>query len=162
MKRQPIHRDVDPRVVRIQELNRHAWESLRGGRETAAIQAAKELLALASDESISEILADRSNSIHCAYTVIGAVSCDRGDVETAVQCLRKSAMVSGSPQLSSFGPSMHLAMKLLDKGKCNDVLEFLRSCEGFWEVGVDILREWQREISRGKCPKFGAHLQYEP
>ena len=70
----------------------------------------------------------------------------------------RAGKTPGSPQLNSFGPNMMLAEALLEAGRKETVIEYLKLCGKFWKRGqVD---KWIEVIKEGGIPKFGANLRY--
>ncbi len=90
---------------------------------------------------------------HEAHTILGRVALKNGDIKQAKIHLAKSASVSGSAVLSSFGPNMELAQELLDRKEIESVLHYLERCELFWSSGKDRITKWRSEIEAGGTPK---------
>jgi tetratricopeptide (TPR) repeat protein len=65
------------------------------------------------------------NALQQAYTVLGLLALSRNDVTTASQYLMASIDVPPTPQLSTFGPELALAQKLLLHGESEAVISFL-------------------------------------
>lgn len=95
------------------------------------------------------------NAIHHGNTVLGRVALARGDVAEARRRLLASAATEGSPQLNSFGPSMALALDLLQRGEAAVVLQYLKRCRSFWELGQDNLDHWEASVVASQMPDFG-------
>ena len=100
------------------------------------------------------------NSIHKAHLLLGRIALARGDTALVETELLASARVRGSPQLNSFGPSMQLALELLNAGREDTVLDYFRLCEKFWEMGSIQLQRWSRDARGGRLPEFGGNLLY--
>ena len=100
------------------------------------------------------------NAIHKGHLALGWVSLHEGEIEAANRQLLEAGKTLGSPQLKSFGPNMALAAELLRRGEKNSVLEYLSLCREFWEMGVEHLDYWQRQIQSGLEPDFGPNLRY--
>jgi hypothetical protein len=100
------------------------------------------------------------NAVHKAHLILGRIALARGDVEEACSELLAAARTTGSPQLSSFGPNMQLALELLNAGRREVVLEYLALCGTFWEMGQSQIKEWSADIRSGHTPAFGANLVY--
>ena len=98
------------------------------------------------------------NRIHHGNLVLGRIALAEGDVEEAKRRLLSAGKTTGSPQLNSFGPNMMLAKELLQKGEKAVVLEYLRLCAGFWEMGQDRLEEWSDLVQADRVPDFGRSL----
>lgn len=124
------------------------------GRFADARQFAERALALAPQFAKNW---NYGNAIHLGHTVLGLLALDAQDHESAVAELRLSAQTPGSPQLSSFGPTMHLAKELLKIGQIEPVLAYLGQCRAFWEMGSVWLDLWERKVREGKVPNFFQH-----
>ncbi len=98
------------------------------------------------------------NALHFAHTVLGLVALERGYAEAAVEHLRLSAEMPGSPQLNSFGPSMRLARELLRRGHAEAVLAYFTQCRAFWRMGQTWLHIWEKKVQRGAMPTFFMQL----
>ena len=90
--------------------------------------------------------------------MLGQVALLKGDVERAVQHLLRAGHTPGSPQLGSFGPSMKLALALLEKDRKKAVIEYLNLCGKFWKKART--DAWIRVIEEGGTPDFGPNLRY--
>lgn len=97
------------------------------------------------------------NAIHSAHTVRGLLALDAGDVDAAVAALHAAGDTPGSPQLNSFGPTMHLARALLERGRKDDVLAYLAQCRRFWRMGTLELGLWENMVREGRIPNFFQH-----
>lgn len=98
------------------------------------------------------------NAIHFAHTALGLLALRSGDVQRAIQELHLSGETPGSPQLNSFGPSMHLARELLRAGELEPVLAYFQQCRRFWKLGETWLGLWEKKVARGAIPTFFAQL----
>ncbi|MBI4835504.1 MAG: hypothetical protein HY811_11895 [Planctomycetes bacterium] len=109
------------------------------------------------------------NAIHHGYIILGLVSFKSGDIVKARDCLIRSGLVSGSPQLNSFGPDMTLAKLLLKSGKnttpekddVKAVIQYLQNCKNFWRGEVDLLDAWIKTIESGGTPDFDKNCHYD-
>lgn len=97
------------------------------------------------------------NAIHSAHTVLGLVALQNGDVQLALEELKKSGETPGSPQLDTFGPTMQLAKALLQRGETAAVLGYLQQCRAFWAMGTAWLDTWEEKINSGRIPNFVMH-----
>jgi len=131
--------------------------SFRRGQMAAASARAVQLLKLAETEPNDW---NHGNAVHKGHLMLGRVAFARGDIAMAEAELLASARTPGSPQLSSFGPNMQLALDLLEAGRKDSVLEYFRLCEKFWETGQSQLHDWASEIEHGRVPSFGGNLLY--
>ena len=91
------------------------------------------------------------NAIHWAHIVLGQVAL-RNNLEIACGELTLAGRTRGSPQLNSFGPDLELAQSLLDLGRTDTVLDYLRECKRFWEMDRGALDQWIHQISAGERP----------
>lgn len=106
------------------------------------------------------------NVIHNANQILGRCALREGNLADAKAYLLKAGATPGSPQLNSFGPQLHLARELLEKGEKETVLQYLDLVSKFWAsdneesaLGNQISNEhaaliagWKREIAEGKIP----------
>ena len=97
------------------------------------------------------------NAVHLGHTVLGLLALQDGNNEAAILELHASGNTPGSPQLNSFGPTMHLAKSLLKTGHVAPVLEYLKQCRAFWEMGGTWLDLWERRVREGHVPNFFQH-----
>ena len=106
------------------------------------------------------------NVIHNANQILGRCALREGNLADAKAYVLKAGATPGSPQLNSFGPQLHLARELLEKGEKETVLQYLDLVSKFWAsdneesaLGNQISNEhaaliagWKREIAEGKIP----------
>lgn len=102
------------------------------------------------------------NAIHQSNIFLGLISLREGRVSKAKEYLMAAGQSKGSPQLKTFGPDMELAKQLLELGENAIVLKYLDQVQHFWWKPFSYfkLRNWQREIKKGRTPKFGSNLTY--
>jgi hypothetical protein len=100
------------------------------------------------------------NLIHKGNLILGRIAVRDGRIADALVFLQRSAQISGSPQLNSFGPNMSLAKDLLEAGETPAVLAYFDRCRTFWKMGGNQLDKWASEVRDGKVPNFGANLMY--
>lgn len=103
---------------------------------------------------------DVGDAVFHGHRLLGLLAIDRGNRELAKHHCLASAQTNGSPQLSSFGPSMSLALRLLQAGEFATVQEFLKRCELFWEDPAGWLSGWQNQVAENRIPDFGPNLHY--
>ncbi len=103
---------------------------------------------------------DAGNKVNRGNTILGLLALRAGHVPEAREFLLASARTKGSPQLGSFGPSMALAQKLLQKGERKAVLQYLDLCGHFWTMGTKRLKKWTSTIKDGGTPDFGPNLRF--
>ena len=97
---------------------------------------------------------------HKLHTGKGRLALLNNQVEEAKEHLLSSAKVSGSPTLNSFGPTMSLAQKLLERNEKEVVLSYFELCGEFWDEEFDQSDTWEAAISKGEMPDFGPNLIY--
>jgi hypothetical protein len=120
-----------------------------------ALNLAKESLALA--QSFKDNW-NFGNAVHYGHTVLGLLSLQDDNLSQAVAELHASGATPGSPQLDSFGPTMHLARDVLRRGEQQAVLHYLQQCRRFWKMGTRWLDIWEMKVSRGAMPTFFMQL----
>jgi hypothetical protein len=94
------------------------------------------------------------NAIHYAHIVLGLLALEEGSIPRAEAALLAAGATPGSPQLASFGPSMFLALKLLQAGEPSAVLEYFQLCRKFWTMGGAWLNIWEEKVRGGGIPNF--------
>jgi hypothetical protein len=97
---------------------------------------------------------NHGNALHLGHTVLGLLALRERDSVEAVRRLKLSAEHKGSPQLNSFGPTMHLARVLLVEGETQAVLQYFDQCRSFWSTGKPWLDFWYAHVTDGKVPAF--------
>ncbi|MFO1412400.1 MAG: hypothetical protein U1F10_00495 [Burkholderiales bacterium] len=97
------------------------------------------------------------NAQHDGHAVLGLLALQDGDDNLAREELRLAGATPGSPQLASFGPSMHLAKAMLAKGYAADVLAYFRQCRRFWTTGGAWLDTWEAKVREWQTPNFTLH-----
>jgi hypothetical protein len=98
------------------------------------------------------------NAVHFGHTVLGLLALRQDHVARAVAELHEAGATPGSPQLDSFGPTMHLARDLLRRGEHQTVLHYLQQCRRFWAMGTTWLDIWEKKVGRGATPTFFMQL----
>ncbi|MDX9732427.1 MAG: hypothetical protein RBT63_11700 [Bdellovibrionales bacterium] len=96
---------------------------------------------------------------HKVHLVRGHRALSDGDVSLAENELLLACGYPGRV-LSSFGPNMTLAKRLLVRGHSSAVLEFIDRCSLHWGRGDETVLKWRSDIRAGKVPDFGANLDY--
>jgi tetratricopeptide (TPR) repeat protein len=140
-------------IDRFYRLDDVAEAALEAGEFVKAERYAHELLA---DAPKYESNWDYGNAIHNGNLILGRLAVQNGNLEEACEYLLKAGETRGSPQLGSFGPNMDLARELLEHGQREVVIKYFESCERFWEMGQDRLRNWRVDVEQGRVPDFGA------
>lgn len=97
------------------------------------------------------------NAIHYGHTVLGLLALREGEHSMALRELDASGRTPGSPQLDSFGPTMHLAKELLKLGYIAPVIAYFEQCRVFWTRGTKWLGLWESVIRAGRVPNFFQH-----
>jgi hypothetical protein len=98
------------------------------------------------------------NAIHLSNIVLGRLALASGDVAGAGRFLVEAGKTPGSPQLNGFGPNMMLAKELLEKGRREEVVEYLDLAAKFWKVPMGRLEQWKAAVAKGETPDFGPSL----
>jgi hypothetical protein len=139
-----------------------ALAALEANETELAKQHATETLQKNTDETND----DYGNVIHNANQLLGRCALREEKIEDAKAYLLKAGATPGSPQLNTFGPQLHLARELLEKGEKETVLQYLDLVSKFWAsdneesaLAKQISKEhaaliagWKREIAEGKIP----------
>lgn len=94
------------------------------------------------------------NAIHLAHVVAGLLALEDGNTAVASAKLLEAGRTPGSPQLGSFGPSMLLALRLLQAGEPSVVLNYFELCRSFWKMGNVWLDLWEAKVRAGGIPNF--------
>ncbi|HEY3243592.1 MAG TPA: RNA polymerase subunit sigma-24 [Phycisphaerae bacterium] len=149
--------DASPKADRYLLLDDTAKAALAAGELEKARRYATEVLDLAVETDANRDW-NHGNAIHHGNLVLGRVALAEGKIEEAEKFLLKAGKTPGSPQLNSFGPNMLLAKELLEKGRKEAVIEYLRLCGRFWNKSQT--DKWIEHIEAGKTPDFGANLDY--
>lgn len=98
-------------------------------------------------------------AVHYANLLLGLVALQRDDVERAERYLLRAGKTPGSVLIViKGGPSMRLALALLQKGRKEAVIEYLKLCGKFWNKPQ--AAAWIRDIEQGVTPNFGKNLDY--
>ena len=93
-------------------------------------------------------------SIHKANTLLGHAAFRGGNIEDAERYLLAAGKVCSSGRRHWQPPSTILAKRLLERGRTDAVIEYLRLCEGCWDSAQ--LETWINEIENGRVPRFFA------
>jgi hypothetical protein len=110
-----------------------------------------ELATTVSEQMLADNV-ENNESVHVAHIVLGRIAFSTGDTPSAVEHLLQAGKVGSSPRLCSYGPMMKLAQDLLETGQRAPVIQYLRDCKAFWEMGKRKLPKWIREIELGETP----------
>ncbi len=120
-----------------------------------ALQVAREAIASATRYADDW---SRGNAIHFGHTVLGLLALRDGHVAEAIEHLHAAGATPGSPQLNSFGPTMHLARELIRRQEHQAVLHYFQQCRRFWKMGAVWLDLWEKKLRRGVAPTFFMQL----
>ena len=96
--------------------------------------------------------------VHQAHTVLGRIALVQGDVEQAKEHLLASGRTPGSAVLGSLGPTMVLALELLESDEFGVVGEYLALCSEFWQD--DNLDAWRTSVAAREMPDFGSNFGF--
>ena len=142
---------------RFEALGLAAMYARHAGDLPKAVAYGTELLRLAEAHKNSW---DYGNAIHQGHLLLGEVAFSQGNADLASKELLLAGKTPGSPQLSSFGPSMPLAKKLLEADKKDAVLQYLQECRTFWKMDNGLIDSWMLEIKKGNVPDFKSNVAY--
>ncbi|MCW5824674.1 MAG: hypothetical protein KIT34_17885 [Cyanobacteria bacterium TGS_CYA1] len=131
----------------LEDLPLYAFEA---GEYALAKKYANKLLVCAK-EARDE--ADKSQYINRAFTALGLLEIQNKNTSSAKEYLLKSADVTGSPVLNSFGPNFVLAKELFNLDEKEIVLEYLKLCSKFWYRAHETnMEKWTTQIMSGEFP----------
>lgn len=144
---------------RLYTLHNLATASYQAGDHKKARQFAEDL-----QEEIKKLNGKHMSramlGTHSSNTILGLIALDNNQIEDANNFILASAAITGSsPHLQSFGPSMLLAKRLLEKGQQDTVLKYLDLCSVFWKDIHGNLEPWKTTIKKGGIPDFGRSEQ---
>lgn len=92
------------------------------------------------------------DALHSGHQIAGMVAVKRGDLKAAGEHLNHS-LETFSPVTHSFGPRMHLAKMLLEKGEFGAVKRYFLRCKEGWsfaqESGID---GWVAAVEKKQIP----------
>jgi hypothetical protein len=115
---------------------------------------AKRYLTLAADAFPSDPRASEDflgEAIYPCHQALGHAAFATGDTDAAEVHLLESVRFRRAPvTLRSFGPSMSLARRLLESGRTDSVISYLKTCQAFWNR--KLLVRWVAEIESGAQP----------
>ena len=94
--------------------------------------------------------------VHQGHTILGRIALLQGDVDQAKEHLLASGKTPGSAVLGSFGPTMVLALELLERDEFGVVGEYLELCSEFWQN--DNLDAWRTSVAAREMPDFGSNF----
>jgi len=99
---------------------------------------------------------------HVSNIILGLIALNEDKVIEAKEHLLAAAQISGGPDplLTTFGPNMLLAKKLIEKGERETVIQYFDLCAKFWERENGRLEKWKNTVNQGGMPDFGANLGY--
>lgn len=89
-----------------------------------------------------------------SHALAGRIALIEGNVELAKQELLASVESPGGAAMRSFGPDLHLAAELLERGESEVVLAFLKLCRKFWDDAAGRIPKWESEIRAGRIPRM--------
>jgi hypothetical protein len=104
-------------------------------------------------------LATYAQNVYNINDALGRSAFKRGDYLTAGDYLLKAADTRGSGSLSTFGPDLWLAQKLLDAGQRDVVLTFFQRCKNFWPSPK--LDRWITDLQNGQTPDLRSNIRSE-
>ena len=116
--------------VRDQRAYFEARDALRSGDVETTRSTLEHLRAVASQTAPDDW--NHGNVTHHVHVLSGLLRLRDGDVDGAAEDLRHAGQVRPTPQLMSFGPDLTLAWALLQRGRDEDALTYLRAVSTFW------------------------------
>jgi hypothetical protein len=148
--------------VRLRRLIFMADAAVGAGEVVTAEQYARDMLRIPEVARMAGAPAQSDpgrDDVYAAHIVLGKVAMARGDLEAAEAHLGEAVAESptGFP-LTRGGPDTELAQALLEAGRTEAVLTYLRSCRAFWIWGRELLNEWINQISRGVTPDLATRV----
>ena len=143
------HTPATQAVLVVQEI---AEAALAAGEDDVAREAAERLLdpGFADPQNAW----NAGNRTFDAHHVLGHLALRRGDPDAAATHLRAAGETIGSPQLNSFGPDLSLADALLQEGRRDEVVGFLRDIGAFWNGRDEKIGDWIALIEAGRTPRL--------
>jgi hypothetical protein len=111
--------------------------------------------------TIDEYSGHYGDALYMRHTYNGLLALDKGDIQLAKRELLLSGKSPKAGGISTLGPNMSLAKRLLEAGEQETVLRFMEYCKGFWFFPFRLFfsRKWKGDILAGKMPKFKTHLK---
>jgi hypothetical protein len=143
-----MRRYIVPRLA-VAAFDAEEWEKARA-YATEALQGARQT---------DDLYHRDAEAVFFGNLVLGRLALQAGDMAKAKEHLLESGRTTGSPVLSSYGPSMTLAKELLERGERDVVVEFLKLCTRFWNAQDHLPEQWIDAIERGEMPDFGPNLR---
>lgn len=147
----PSNQFVTARLSRFYSLDGKITEAFKGNDFEKVQELATENLELAA---VYRCNWNFGNAVHDTNRVLGLVSLKNGDTDAAVGYLLKAGQSPGSPQLETFGPDLDLANELLQLGKSDAVMSYLKDIKSFWEMDNGKIDTWLAEIEKGEKPQL--------
>jgi tetratricopeptide (TPR) repeat protein len=89
---------------------------------------------------------------HAGQTMLGLMARRGGEIEEAVECLKRSAAFERRSVPLGWEPSMDLAAGLAGDGEREAVLAYLKACEAIWPAGMAKLAAWGETLGAGEMP----------
>ncbi|MCA9291625.1 MAG: hypothetical protein KDA25_10900 [Phycisphaerales bacterium] len=141
--------------ARIELVHRLSMVALEAGDIDGAIRYANELIAY------EDHYMNTARHRHRGHSVLGRVALAAGDVDAAADHLLKSAFILDTPDFAAAGPSMILAVELLEAGEVDAVRQYLNNLGRPWQAdGLDALRRWKDELTRHEIPSIDRFLRH--
>lgn len=104
-----------------------------------------------------------SEASHEAHVVLSRAALARGDFSVAEHHLREAIERIPSSHVYGFsGPDAGLLQALVDTGRTDAALTYLRACRTAWTWGRRQLDEWEDQITRGMKPDFFRRVYRAP
>ncbi len=155
----PEKQDTSARLQRFYAVGDELAAAYKGGEFDKAKELANENLNLAKAYRCNW---NYGNAIHESYSILGQISLNQGDLDGAIDDLRKAGESPGSPQLDTFGPDLDLADELLQRGKSDAVRSYLLEIKRFWKMNDGKIDGWVAEIDKGDKPRLNRFSETSP
>jgi tetratricopeptide (TPR) repeat protein len=146
---------------RFEALANYVNAAINAERFEEAERSAKDIL---HEAHAVKPAVDGGYALHEAHSLLGLLALKKGNFALAKEHFRQAAQVPTSPRLRALGPNMSLAKALLEKGDCDDVLDYLQSISKLWndDLAKKSSSEWMSNIASGQMPDFKGNLGTVP
>jgi tetratricopeptide (TPR) repeat protein len=139
-----------PDILKSSLLPLMAKAALAADDLDKAVKYANQMLETAGERENS---LQKGDYIYTGNSILGLVSVQKGDLESADEYLLNAGETPGSAGLT-IGPDMSLAKVLLSRGHRDTVLAFLKKIQKFSDSNLSHVGQWIQEMEEGKIPDF--------
>jgi hypothetical protein len=152
--------DAEDEYMRIRDRRTMAWFAFEIGDVLRAERWAEEALRVSNVRAQIPWRTDGDphdeREVHLANVVLGRIALESGEIEEAER--RSSLAANAWPRSDGADqwedPDFTLARELLDRGRAEAVVSYLRACRETWVYGAQHIDGWIREIETGMVPDF--------